>query len=140
MVSNITDNSTMIGNVQKIDIEETIAKESGVERFQKFLGLIEFSLARMSFVSPRICLNSACQQSQAVAGKILHKRMTRNSPKLMALPSTASSSDSATKNNPASSVPSDNDSKSKHVNNATKPSTKKYFKRLSRSKSKKIKG
>ena len=92
--------------------------------FQKFLGPIEFTIACMHCIYLRIHLNSTYQQSQAVASKIVNKVITRKSLKLLAFPSIASSSESATKNNLASSVPYNNNSKSKHVKNGTKPFNK----------------
>ena len=110
------------------------------EDVSKILGPIEFKIACMHCVCSRINLNPTCQQSQAVASKIVNKITTRNSLKLLALHFTVSLSDSATKNNSASSVMSNNNSKTNLEKNATKPSNKRHIKRRPRSKSKKLKG
>ena len=68
-VAIITDNYTVIGNVQKRDVEEAVAQESSMRIFQKFLGPIRFKIACIHCIYSRIHLNSTCQQSQEVARK-----------------------------------------------------------------------
>ena len=104
------------------------------------LGTIPFIIACVHCICPQIHLNSTHQQAQHVANKIINKRITRNSLKMLALPFTAWLSDSVTEDTSDSSVVSNNNSKSKHVKNAAKPSNKKHSKIHSCSKSKKTKG
>ena len=124
IVAIFTDNSRTMGQLQKMDVDEAVNQELGAEMFQKFLGSNEFKIACVCGIAPRIHMNSTCFQEQAVARETLNKRLTRKSLKLLAFPSIASSSESATKNNLASSVPYNNNSKSKHVKNGTKPFNK----------------
>ena len=62
-VAMVTDNSTSICNVQKIDVEEEIAQESGVRLLQKLLGPIQFTIVCVHCIYPRIHLNSTRQHA-----------------------------------------------------------------------------
>ena len=45
IVAIITDNSMLIGEIQKMDIEDAMAIDSSVRIFQQFLGQINFTIA-----------------------------------------------------------------------------------------------
>ena len=90
-------------------------------------------------IAPRIHTNSSYHQAQAFAREIFNKRFTRNSLKLLALPPTASASDSSIKSNLASSTTAINNFRYKHVKNSTRPSIKKKFQHRNYSKLEKVK-
>ena len=68
-VAIITGKSTLIGNVQKIDIEEAIALESSVRLLQQLLGPIQFTIACGCCTYSRVHINSSCCQAQTVSNK-----------------------------------------------------------------------
>ena len=140
MVAIITDVSRTMGCVQKMDVDEAVRQESGVETLYEFIGSNEFKIECVHGIAPRIHVTSTCYQAQAVASEPCNKSLTRNSLKSFSLPPTASASDSSTKRNLVSSTAATNNFRSKHMKDATRSSIKKKFQRRNYSKSAKVKG
>ena len=114
IVAIITDNFTIIGRVQRGDIEEAIVLDSGEKTFQQFLGPIEFAMSFICCIYLRVLNNSTHDQAQAVASKIFNKRVTRNSLRLLSLPCISKLTNRVTNDYSASIATSTTKSKSKN--------------------------
>ena len=85
VVGIITDDSMTIGEVQKMDIEEEMAIDSGVKIFQEFIGQINFTTSFIYCMCPRVKRSSTYEQAHLVASKIVDKKETRKSLRQLSL-------------------------------------------------------
>ena len=79
----IADSTMVIGKIQKMDVKEAIAIDSGVKRFQKFLGPTPISIVLIHRMYPRIQRNSTRAKAHLIANKLINKRATRCSPRTL---------------------------------------------------------
>ena len=132
IVAIVTDNSGVMGYVQKEDVDDKGRKESGVVMFYKFLGLNDAKIACVCGIAPRNHTTSTYYQAKVVASDLCNKRFTRNSLKSLILPPVTSVPVSSTKINLASSTTITNRFRSKHIKDKTCSSIKKNFRRRRR--------
>ena len=88
----------VIGNIQKMDIEEAIALDSGVKILNQFLGLTPFTIVLIHRMYPRVQRNSTCAKAHLITSKLGHKRATGYSLQNLSLISNECSNQSASGN------------------------------------------